>query len=143
MVMRTYEPNDFDRQLVSQMALYCSREKIAAHIINTRTRRPINRKTLEKHYSRELEGAQVEITNDAVKSWRRLIEQDHWPATYLALRNGGVVTDEKDSSTTNVSLKWTIHPVSPDPNQVGKVEPITLGPTQYKAIAPPTAPQPS
>jgi hypothetical protein len=87
--MRTYEPNDFDRQLVSQMALYCSREKIAAHIINTRTRRPINRKTLEKHYSRELEGAQVEITNDAVKSWRRLIEQDHWPATYLALRNGG------------------------------------------------------
>ena len=53
------------------------------------------------------------------------------------------VTDEKDSSTTNVSLKWTIHPVSPDPNQVGKVEPITLGPTQYKAIAPPTAPQPS
>jgi len=45
------------------------------------------------------------------------------------------VTDEKDSSTTNVSLKWTIHPVSPDPNQVGKVEPITLGPTLRRSQA--------
>jgi hypothetical protein len=123
------------------MALYCSREKIAAHIINDRTKRAINRKTLEKHYRKELDGAKVEITNDAIKSWRDLIREKHWPATYLALRNGGVVADEKDSSTTNVSLKWTIHGISPDPNQ--KVEPITLEPSQYRAIAPPTAPQPS
>jgi hypothetical protein len=138
--MRSYEPNDFDRQLVSEMALYCSREKIAAHIINERTKRAINRKTLEKHYRKELEGAKVEITNDAIKSWRDLIREKHWPATYLALRNGGVIADEKDSSATSVSLKWTIHGVSPDGN---KVEPITLEPSQYRAIAPPTAPQPS
>jgi hypothetical protein len=102
--MRKYQPSDDDRTLVALMAARFPHEKICNHVVNKRTGKPINRKTLERHFKNELENAKVEMGNLAFRSWRSLIEKEHWPAVQLALANYNKINAET-AAAVNVAVE--------------------------------------
>jgi hypothetical protein len=87
--MRKYVPNDRDRQIVLRMAAIpgVTRDDIAFCVTNERTGRPINRRTLEKVYRKELETGMAVMKQLTMKSFVEQIQQHVWPATRLALSN--------------------------------------------------------
>jgi hypothetical protein len=122
MVMRKYQPNERDREIVLRMAAIpgVTHEAVAFCITNERTGKPINRRTLEKHYAKELETAMGVMQNLTMKSFVEQIVEHSWPATRMALANYCGMKDGADvvASVNNVVMpaeppKFTLQFVSP------------------------------
>jgi hypothetical protein len=124
MPMRKYEPNDRDREIVLRMAAIpgVTRETIAFCITNERTGKAINRRTLEKHYAKELEIAKGIMQNITMKSFVEQIVEHSWPATRLALSNYcGLKDGEMIASVTtanvdnNIAIRFITSPNANEP----------------------------
>lgn len=89
MAMRKYQPNDRDREIVLHMAAIpgVTHEQIAFCVTNERTGKPINRRTLEKHFGKELETGMTVMKKITMQSFVEQIKAHVWPATRLALAN--------------------------------------------------------
>jgi hypothetical protein len=122
MPMRKYEPNDRDREIVLRMAAIpgVTRETIAFCITNDRTGRAINRRTLEKHYAKELETANGVMQNITMKSFVEQIVEHSWPATRLALSNycglkDGEMIANVTSIDNNINVRFVPSPYANEP----------------------------
>jgi hypothetical protein len=122
MVMRKYEPNERDREIALRMAAIpgVTHEAVAFCITNARTGKAINRRTLEKHYAKELETATSVMQNITMKSFMEQIVEHSWPATRMALANYCGLKDGADvvASVNNVVMpnappQFTLQFVSP------------------------------
>jgi hypothetical protein len=89
MPMRKYQPCDRDREIVLRMAAIpgVTHDDIAFCVTNERTGRAINRRTLEKHYAKELQIGMAVMKEITMKSFVEQIQAHVWPATRLALSN--------------------------------------------------------
>ena len=122
MPMRKYEPNDRDREIVLRMAAIpgCTRETIAFCVTNERTGKAINRRTLEKHYAKELEIAKGVMQNITMKSFTEQIVEHSWPATRMALSNycglkDGEMIANVSNIDNNINVRFVTSPHANEP----------------------------
>jgi hypothetical protein len=144
MPMRKYEPNDRDREIVLRMAAIpnVTREAVAFCITNDRTGKAINRRTLEKHYAKELETAASVMQQITMKSFVEQILEHSWPATRLALANYCGLKDGAEVSanvSVNNNLKAELHGIrvefcGADPDK-WKNDPLPAGPYDPRPIS--------
>jgi hypothetical protein len=94
---RRYIPSAEDRELVLILVGLNRRyEDIAVLIKNPATGRPINVKTLERHFRHELQsrGAFTKLGVDAFSALERLVKEAHWGATQFVLNLMGLKPDD-------------------------------------------------
>jgi hypothetical protein len=140
--MRKYVPCDRDREIVLHMAAIpgVTREQIAFVITNERTGKAINRRTLEKHFGKELETGMAVMQQITMQSFVEQIKNHVWPATRLALNNYCGLKDGADvmvnaNVDNNVNVTFVASPRSGQPIP-GPLD-IEAKPAQ---LPPPTAP---
>jgi len=102
MPMRKYVPTDRDKEIVLRMAAIpgVTREDIAFCITNERTGKRINRRTLEKHFAKELQIGMAVMKEITMNSFVEQIKAHVWPATRLALANYCGLRDNADVAVT-------------------------------------------
>ena len=123
MPMRKYVPNDRDREIVLRMAAIpgVTRETIAFCITNDRTGRAINRRTLEKHYAKELEIAKGIMQSITMKSFVEQVVEHSWPATRMALSNycglkdGEMIANVTTTVDNNIAVRFITSPFVNEP----------------------------
>jgi hypothetical protein len=107
MTMRKYVPTERDREIVLRMAAIpnISRDNIAFCITNERTGKAIDRHTLEKNFSKELELATSNMQNLVMKSFVEMIAEKNWPAVKTGLMNYCGV---KDDGVANANVQVNV-----------------------------------
>jgi hypothetical protein len=122
--MRKYVPNDRDREIVQHMSAIpgVTRAQIAYVITNERTGKPINERTLRKHFSKELEVGMAVMQQITMQSFVEQIKNHVRPATRLALSNYCALKDGADvavnaSIDNNMNVTFVASPHSREPNE--------------------------
>jgi len=97
-------------------------DDVAFCITNERTKRPINRRTLEKHYAKELQIAMNVMKDLTMKSFVEQIKEHVWPATRLALANYCGLRDNADAAVNantnvlkNINVSFLPSPFADEP----------------------------
>jgi hypothetical protein len=141
MAMRKYQPCDRDREIVQHMSAIpgVTREQIAFCITNDRTGKAINRRTLEKHFGKELELGMATMQKIVMKSFVEQIQNHVWPATrlglanYCGLKDGGDVVVGAAEHNMQINVIGVASPHSGQP---------TPGPIDLKVNTPAQLPPP-
>jgi hypothetical protein len=91
-----------------------SLDNVAYAITNPATGKAIDRRTLERHFSKELELSKGWIQDITMKSWIEMIQEHSWPAVRAALAahcnvkaDGEVVATV--NNTDNKNINWTVN----------------------------------
>jgi len=153
MPMRKYEPSERDRQIVLRLGAVANidLECIAYAITNERTGKPINVKTLKKHYARELRLAKTEMQKIVMDSFVEQLKAGNAQAlkiglnSYCGLRDtGNQITLSADKGNNNIA--WQINfvespfkdePVAPEPiDVIANPEPVRRLPKYDLPIEP-------
>lgn len=88
--------------MIILVGLKRTHDEIAEYIKNPATGKPISRKTLDRHYRRELKStiALNELSLDAWESLRQLVKEKHWQATLFVLSLAGLKPPEEGAEVT-------------------------------------------